>query len=73
MFISLIFSFFYSIFSFDGFLILLYCSRIKHYEDDLKIPGLFAISYTSAAHVEAVLSFDSVCDCSIDVHNDRPQ
>jgi hypothetical protein len=51
---------------------LLCCSRIKHYGDDLRIPGLFAVSYTSAAHVEVVLSFDSVCDGTIDVHDNRP-
>jgi hypothetical protein len=37
------------------------------------ISGRSSSSCTSAAHVEAVLLFDSVCDGTIDVHNDRPQ
>jgi hypothetical protein len=73
MFISLIFSVFYSKLSFDGFLILLYCSKIKHYGDELMISGRSSSACTSAAHFDVVLSFDSVRDGCIDVHDNRPQ
>lgn len=69
---SVIFSVFYSRLSFDGFLVQLYCYRIKCYGDDFMILGRSSSSYASAAHVEEVLLFDSVFDCSIVVRDDRP-
>lgn len=72
MFISVIFSVFYSRFCFEGFLMLLHCSKIKLHGVDCMITGLSSISCTTAAHVEEVLLFDSLCDGSMVVHDDRP-